>query len=95
MDTRRKDKAEEVTNSLEMGPLEKRSCLAQKDNSSLWNPKVPFYIHKPPPLVSILSQMNPVHISSYYFSVVLLSSHLGVSLRSGSLPQSSLTITRV
>jgi hypothetical protein len=46
-----------------------------------------FYcVYKNPPLVPILSQMNPVHSLPSYIRFMQLSSHLGLGLPSGLLP---------
>jgi len=54
----------------------------------LWNPKVHYRIHKCPPLVPILSQLDPVHvpIPTSWRSILILSSHVSLGLPSSLFP---------
>jgi hypothetical protein len=55
---------------------EAANCAATEELPSiLWNPKVHHRVHKSPPLVPILNQMDPVHtfpsyLSKIYFNIV-------------------------
>jgi hypothetical protein len=61
---------------MELRPsLEANSCSATEEIPSIVrNPKINYRVHKSPPLVHILRQMNPVHTSQSYFSKI----HLGL-----------------
>jgi len=68
-----------------------RFSASQEIPRILWNLKVHYRVHKCPPPVPILSQINPVHAPTSHFlrSVLISSSHLG--LPSGLFPSGFLT----
>jgi len=63
-----------------------RFSVSQEIPPIFWNPKVHYCIHKCPPPVPILSQLDPVHTPTSWRSILILSSHLSLGLPSGLFP---------
>jgi len=76
-----------LTHSMQHSPSREanRSLASQEIPHILWNPKVHYRIHKRPPRVLILSQLDPVRTSTSHF-VLILSSHLRLGFPSGLFP---------
>jgi hypothetical protein len=73
---------------MELSPSwEAANCAATQElHRILWNTKVHYRVHKSSPLVSILSQIDPVHNTPpYLISILILSTHLSLSLQSDNI----------
>jgi hypothetical protein len=76
-----------LTNFMELSPWEAANCAAKNFTVFLWNSKVHYCVHKRPPLVPILSQIDSVHTTPFYLiSSLILSTHLHLGLTSGLFP---------
>ena len=79
-----------LTYSMEQSPSweANRFSASQEIPRILWNPKVHYRIHKCPPTVLILSQLDPAHTPppTSWRSILILSSDLRLGLPSGFFP---------
>ena len=70
-----------------------RFLASQEIPRILWNSKVHYRIHKCPPPVSILSQLDLVHTANPTSCILIISSHLHLGLPNGFFPSSFSTKT--
>jgi hypothetical protein len=84
-----------LTHSMQQSPSWEANCFAasQEIPSILWNPRVHYCIHKCPPPVSILIQLNPIHTPhpTFWTSILILPLHLSMVSPVVSIPQVSPT----
>ena len=88
-----------LTHSMEQSPAWEANGFpaSQEISRILWNLKIQYRIHKCPPPVPILSQLDPVYAPhpTSWNSILILSSHLHLGFPSGLLPSGFPTKTAI